>query len=168
MTALSANRETDRKDGALISVPVAASKVIYKGAMCKKNSSGYLVPAADAAGLQGQTYVAYEKVDNSSGADGAVKCRVYRKGIFLFAATSITQAMVGKRMFVVDDQTFDDAAGTNGIVAGRLVEFVSTTSGWIDIEQSLPYVGILTADADATYGQPEADLINEIKAALNA
>jgi hypothetical protein len=27
---------------------------------------------------------------------------------------------------------------------------------------------ITTANADATYGQPEADLINEIKAALNA
>jgi len=27
---------------------------------------------------------------------------------------------------------------------------------------------VATADADATYGQPEADLINELKAQLNA
>lgn len=27
---------------------------------------------------------------------------------------------------------------------------------------------VATADADATYGQPEADLINELKAKLNA
>lgn len=27
---------------------------------------------------------------------------------------------------------------------------------------------VATADADATYGQPEADLINEIKAQLNS
>lgn len=29
-------------------------------------------------------------------------------------------------------------------------------------------VNVATADADATYGQPEADLINELKAKFNA
>jgi hypothetical protein len=167
MAVLTDNRETDRKDGVLLAVPVKGSTTIYKGAQVAIDADGYLVPASDAAGLRGGM-VAYEKVDNSAGADGDVKCRVYRKGIFLFDASSITLAMVGDMMYVVDDQTFDEATGTNAIMAGRLVDFVSTTKGWIDIEGAFTRrVGILTADADATYGQPEADLINELKDALN-
>ncbi len=167
MAALSDNRETDRKDGILLAIPVKGSTIIYKGALVAIDANGFLVPASDTAALR-SGLVAYEKVDNSTGADGDVKCRCYRKGIFLFDATSITQAMVGQMMYVVDDQTFDDATGTNGIMVGRLVEHVSATKGWIDIEEAFTRrVGILTANADATYGQPEADLINEIKTALN-
>ena len=53
---------------------------------------------------------------------------------YLFAATSITQAMVGVNMVTVDDNTVDDIAGaTNDIVVGKLTEFVSTTSGWVHV-----------------------------------
>lgn len=167
MAVLTDNRETDRKDGVLLAIPVKGATKIYKGAQVAIDANGFLVPASDTADLRAGL-VAYEKVDNSTGADGDVKCRVYRRGIFLFDATSITLAMVGDMMYVVDDQTFDEAKGTNAIMAGRLVDFVSATKGWIDIEEaSTRRVGILTADADATYGQPEADLINELKNALN-
>ena len=167
MAALTDNRETDRKDGILLAIPVAASTTIYKGAQCAIDAAGNLVPASDTAALRGGL-VAYEKKDNSAGSAGDVKCRVYRRGIFLFAATAITLAMVGDMMYVVDDQTFDDSKGTNAIMAGRLVDYESATKGWIDIEEAFTRrVGILKADADATYGQPEADLINELKNALN-
>lgn len=33
--------------------------------------------------------------------------------------------------------------------------------------RSEPIADVATADADATYGQPEADLINELKAQVN-
>ena len=146
MAVLTDNRETDRKDGELLAVPVKGSTTIYKGAQVAIDANGYLVPASDTAGLRAGM-VAYEKVDNSAGADGALKCRVYRTGIFLLDATSITLAMVGDMMYVVDDQTFDDTVGTNGIMAGRLVEFVSTTKGWIDIEPA--FEGSVAAQAAA-------------------
>ena len=168
MAALTQNRETDRKDGVLLAIPVKGATTIYKGALVAIDSGGYLVPASDAANLRGGL-VAYEKKDNSAGADGAVKCRCYRKGVFLLDASSITQAMVGSMMYVVDDQTFDDATGTNGIMAGRLAEYVSATKGWIDIEPAFERrAAALVANADATYGQLEADLINELKTLLNA
>ena len=132
MGALTTNRETDRKDGFLLAVPVKGTTTIYKGAQVAIDADGYLVPATDTAGLKGGL-VAYEKIDNSAGADGDVRCRVYRRGIFLFDATSITLAMVGDMMFIVDDQTFDDSV-SNGVMAGRLVDYVSATKGWIDIE----------------------------------
>ena len=37
-----------------------------------------------------------------------------------------------------------------------------------DATQAAAVANVATADADATYGQPEADLINELKTKLNA
>jgi len=71
---------------------------------------------------------------NTTGADGAKNVRVRRQGVFEFDAASITQAMVGDPMYVVDDHTFDDAAGsTNDVKVGILVKYGSATKGWIDI-----------------------------------
>ena len=36
-------------------------------------------------------------------------------------------------MFASDDQTFDETKATNEPTVGILVEFVSSTSGWVDI-----------------------------------
>lgn len=109
--------------------PVAASTTIYKGTMVALNTSGYAVPAADTASFL-VVGVADAKVDNSTGAAGDLTVKV-RTGVALLSATSITQAMVGTMMYVVDDQNFDDTTGTNAIPAGVLVEYVSSTSGWV-------------------------------------
>ncbi len=132
MAALATDRITTWQDPDLQSYPIAASTKIYQGSIVMVNSSGFLVPAADAAGGK-VVGVAEKTVDNSAGSNGDLRVNV-RRGVFLLDATSITQAMVGTVMYVVDDHTFDDATGTNSIKAGRLVDFVSTTSGWILIE----------------------------------
>ena len=131
--APSSNRLTKEREPGITSYPVYQSTTIYEGSMVALNSSGYLVPAADAAGNK-VVGKADEMVDNASGASGAKYCRVKSGRQFLFAATSITQAMVGKAMYVVDDETFDDVGGTNYIKAGKLTEYVSATSGWIQID----------------------------------
>jgi hypothetical protein len=85
--------------------------------------------------------------------------------VFRMAASSITQAMVDKIMYVVDDSTVDDALNTNGVKAGRLVEYIGATEGWIEILGTMS-LGITTADgSDAATTQA---LANAIKAALNA
>ncbi|MCX8053104.1 MAG: hypothetical protein N3B12_04800, partial [Armatimonadetes bacterium] len=65
MTATTTARESKRKDGRLISYPMAAVK-IPKGALVNINAAGYATNASDTAG---ETFagVAYETVDNSSG-----------------------------------------------------------------------------------------------------
>ena len=137
MAVLAADIETARKAGGLKSY-LMGTDIIYKGGLVLINASGVVVAAPVAASAVGLKLagVAYEKVDNSAGA-GAKKCRVYTRGIFQFAASSITQAMVGQMMYLVDDQTIDDVPGAYGIPVGVLVEYVSTTSGWIDIEPAL-------------------------------
>ncbi len=163
MAAAASNRNTDRKDPGYKAYPVLASTRIYKGTLVAIDNAGYATPATNAANKR-VVGVADAEANNTGGASGAINV-VVREGVYRFAASSITQAMVGQMMYVVDDQTFDDAIGTAGIKAGRLVEFISTTEGWIFVKENS--IGAVVADADATFGQPEADLVNEIKNVLN-
>lgn len=164
MAALTKDRQTEKKNIGLKSYPVAASTKIYAGSLVAVNASGYAVPAADAAGLK-VVGVAKSQVDNSSGANGALTVNVESDILARFNASSITQAMVGQVMYVVDDNTFDDAVGTNGIKAGRLAEFISTTEGWIEVQPT--GAGVVDADADATYSSNEQTLINALKTFVN-
>ena len=163
--ALSADRQTQTKERGLKVYPVKASTCIYDGSLVALGSDGFAIPAANASAAR-VVGVARGRADNSAVAtDGAINVYVESPIIARFAASSITQAMVGQMMFVVDDQTFDDAIGTYGTKAGRLVEYISSTEGWIMVREQGP--GAVVANADATYGQPEADLINELKSVLN-
>lgn len=133
MPALTKDRATPYRDGIELEFPVAANGRIYAGSLVCANSSGYAVPAADTAGYR-FLGVALEQVDNTNGANGAKMVRVRRTGVFEFDALSITQAMVGTSMYVVDDHTIDDASGpVNDIRVGLLVKYVSDTKGWVDI-----------------------------------
>ncbi len=135
MAALTQDRATPYREGVEIEFPVAAGAKIFAGSLVCCNAQGYAVPGADTAGLK-FLGVALEQVDNSTGANGAKRIRLRRTGVFEFNAASITQAMVGDPMYVKDDQTFDDAAGTtNDVRVGVLVKYVSDTKGWIDISR---------------------------------
>jgi hypothetical protein len=131
MTALAADIITPMKESGLKSM-LMGTDIIYKGGMVAINTSGLAVAGQASAGYK-FAGVAAENVDDSAGAD-TKWCRVYTEGLFKFAATSITQAMVGQMMYLQDDQTIDDVpASAAAIPCGILVEYVSTTSGWIDI-----------------------------------
>jgi hypothetical protein len=165
LTALSANKDVPRKAGEIQSLLVEDNVHIYKGALVCLNADGYAIPAADAA----DNYVvgvAYEECDNTltGHSQGGKSVRVYTGGVFKVVASSITQAMVGEMMYVVDDQTVDDAVGTNGIKAGILVEYVSATSGWIAIVST---AGQAAVSADASDLATAITLVNEIKGIVN-
>jgi hypothetical protein len=133
MAALTKDRATPYRDGIELDFPVAANTKIYAGSLVCANATGYVMPAADTAGLK-FVGVAIEQMDNTSGANGALTIRLRRSGAFQFDAASITQAMVGTAMYIVDDHTMDDATGpTNDIRIGVLVKYVSDTQGWVDI-----------------------------------
>ena len=119
MTALAADKEVGRQEqGPWQVYKVAASTTIYQGAGVCINSSGYLVPAADTAGLK-SAGMAMEGKDNSTGSDGDLECKVAVTGKFPVVASSISQAMVGRMLFWVDDQTVDETT-TNWVPAGIL------------------------------------------------
>ena len=129
---------TPRQEGILFAFPVYQAVKIYAGSLvCIGAAHGYAIPGADAAGNI-CVGVAAEQVDNTSGNSGDKWIKVWRKGIFELPATSITQAMVGDPMYVVDDQTFDETDPGNGVICGRLVKFISVTRGLIDVDVAIP------------------------------
>jgi len=135
MTATTTAREAKRKDGRLISYPMAAVKV-PKGALVNINAAGYATNATDASG---ETFagVAYETVDNSAGSAGDLSIRVETSGTFVFVdgGGNGAQTDVGVAFKVVDNQTITDASTTNNLLAGIAVESISATLVRIRIDR---------------------------------
>jgi len=145
MTALAADRPASAiKETGLVAYPVAANVTIYKGGMVCINASGYAVPAADTSGFSNVVGVAHEKVAGGS-SNGTYNVRVRSNVVVLLGASSITQAMVGTAMYVVDDQTVDETSPANGIRAGILQRYVSATSGWVLIREPQTALGTVGA-----------------------
>ena len=145
MTSLTEDRLTEYQEGVLQAFPVKANAEIFAGSMvCIHGASGYAIPGADAAGNQ-FIGIAQEYVLGTT-SNGGKWVTVRRKGVFEFDASSITQAMVGDIMYMVDDQTFDETSPGNNVICGRLVEFISATRGRIDIEMAVP-VAVIAGDA---------------------
>ncbi len=132
--ALSSNAEIIEQEGKLLSVPVVASDIIYKGALVMINAAGFLAPAAPAAGSQ-LLGIAYEQVDNSAGAAGAVSCRVITEGCFVLKGTGFAQTNVGDQVFVTDDEIVTVTEGTGSKPrVGKIVKFLSSTQVLVKLE----------------------------------
>jgi hypothetical protein len=132
MTALTAERDTKQRSGAVFNRGVAASAVIFKGGLVALNAAGFLVPGAAATTLKADG-VAQATVTGSA-VNGEVTVDVER-GVFRFANSAagdaITRADIGNDCFIVDD---DQVAKTNGSstrsVAGR-IEDVDAQGVWV-------------------------------------
>ncbi len=130
--ALSAARSTkSRNKHSKRRLPMGVD-VIYAGGMVMMNAAGYLMPAAAESANGGVIGVATETVDNSGGSAGDKRCEI-EEGTFLFVATSISVGDNLAIMYASDDLTFDETQGSNEPIVGILVEFLSATSGWVEI-----------------------------------
>lgn len=135
MAALTADRNTPRRDAVQFEFPQATNTHIYAGAIVMLNASGYATPGATATG-QKCVGIAEAASDNNPGADGAVSVKV-RRGCFRFGNSgggdAIALADVGADCYIVDDQT---VAKTNGSstrsVAGKIRD-VDTAGVWVEI-----------------------------------
>jgi hypothetical protein len=135
MTATTTAREAKRKDGQIVSYPMAAVK-IPKGALVNINAAGFATNSTDAAS---ETFagVAYETVDNSAGNAGDLSIRVLTSGTFIFVDSggNGAQTDVGIEFKIVDNQSITDASTTNNIKAGIAVESISSTQVRIRIDR---------------------------------
>ncbi len=121
--ALTANREVDHYiDQELRSFQVAAAKHFYKGALVGLASTGYAQPLTAGDPFLG---VAYEDVDNTTGANGALAVRVYTLGDFGHALSGAAIADVGRPVFASDDDTLTFTGSANTYV-GFVQDFVTT------------------------------------------
>lgn len=133
MVALTADRKTDKREGRLDDIPVAAVKV-YAGSLVCINTAGYLAPAANTAGFR-LAGVSAEYVDNAAGAAGAVRCRVMRDHWHRYAIGSVAITDIGKKLYVADDQTVTLTPGN--VPAGVMAAYISATEVWLDIAPAL-------------------------------
>ena len=131
MAALSAKRVTKsrgitRKTRYLME----ASTTCYAGGMVCIKSTGVAIPAAAASGNKQVVGVAAATVTSAASGSYYVECL---EGEFNFAADTLQQEDVGAIVYADDDQTIDETQASNAPVAGKLIEYVSASEGWVRI-----------------------------------
>lgn len=139
MTALTQDRNTPRTEGDIRQGGVAASTLIYAGALVMRNAAGYIVKGQTATGLVGVGR-AEERVDNSGGANGALTVN-FRPGCYRYAnsaaADEITIADIGAKCFAVDDQTVAKTDGTSTRSPAGIIEDVDAQGVWVRVDEAL-------------------------------
>jgi hypothetical protein len=129
--ALSADRNTPRRTGDVISLPAAAAKLFYAGAIVARDAAGNATPGATAADILGMGRCKAQ-VDNSAGLAGAVRVEI-EKGIFHFknsVADPVVVADIGANCYIVDDETVSHT-DNNQSVAGIVFD-VDANGVWVD------------------------------------
>jgi hypothetical protein len=133
MPALQQPYEAHEREGLIVAYPVKANARIWKGALVCVDNTGYLVPASDTANLR-FVGVAFESVDNTGGASGAKRCRVVKRGTFVYNRIgSFTQADIGTTARAVTDNEVAKTS-TNNIVVGTVVELLDDSRVRIRID----------------------------------
>lgn len=139
-------RDKGRKDGDLISVPMAAEK-IYKGSLVFANANGYAsnTPTASEPFIG----VAHETVDNSGGSAGDLEIRVWTTGVFNFIIAASADNDFGVEVYcdnAVSNQAVNVVDPGVGPKVGRLVSNCSDTDtdAWVRIDG---YAMAVNADA---------------------
>lgn len=133
--ALAKDRDTQRRDGVLLSDPVAAGAKIYAGALVALNAAGDAVPAS-AVAAQKTRGVAQALADNTGGAAGAIKASA-RRGVFCFknsaAGDLVARADIGASCYVVDDETVAKTNGAGARPVAGLIRDVDATGVWVEV-----------------------------------
>ena len=131
--ALSKDRMTPAREGALFRVKVKGATRIHAGGLIAADA-GYAKPAAREAGLVALGR-AEEAVDNSSGSDGDAYVLV-RRGVFLWGNSAgggaVGQAEVGKNVYMADDESVDKRSASSS-VAGKCLE-VGSEGVWVETQ----------------------------------
>lgn len=112
--ALTANRDVDHYiDQELRSFQIAASQNVFKGALVGLAAGGYAQPLTAGDRFVG---IAYEEMDNTSGADGDLSVRVYTLGDFGMTLTGATIADIGRPVFASGDNTLTFTGNGNSYI----------------------------------------------------
>ena len=120
---LSANANINHfVDQELREFPVAAAVHVYRGARVGLDPAGYLKPFVPGDLFAG---ISYEEGDNSSGAAGAKKCRVYVLGDFELTITGVALTDAGAPVFATADNT-QALTGHPDAYMGRVVHYLSS------------------------------------------
>lgn len=130
MTALTADRNTPRREGILVTDPVAASTVIFAGAMYSLDASGNAVKATGAG--KPARAVAESGADNGTGAAGA-QFVDGRRGVYRFdnsTTAPLARSAILGLAYIEDDQTVCATVASG--IAGTVID-VDEDGVWVDV-----------------------------------
>jgi len=130
---LSKDRNTPRREGDMLYLPVAANTKIYAGAFVAVDADGNAVPGSESTGIKAAGR-ADEFVDNTDGSAGD-KHILVRRGVFKWknsAVDPITSSDILGICYIVDDETVarTDGTGTRS-EAGKVLE-VDSDGVWVE------------------------------------
>ena len=132
MAALTKDRNTPRRDGEFIRVPVKAATTIYAGSLVASPAAGHAEPASAAQNLKALGR-AEELADNSGGAAGDISVLV-RRGVFRWAnsagAGELANTDIGADAYFADDQTVTKASAGSS-KAGKVLA-VDSEGVWVE------------------------------------
>ena len=135
MAALQTDRNTQMRDGELISAPVKSGVKIYAGAIVVAED-GYAAPGKKAENL---VYLgrAEEQVDNTAtdAKDGDRSVLLRRGRAFKWTNSTgngaVGQAEFGKKVYIVDDQTVTKTAAGASDTGAAVVVGIESDGVWI-------------------------------------
>ena len=166
--ALSADKNTPRRDGELYSYPCAAAKQFYKGQIVFLDSSGNAEPATAATG---KICAGVSQMNQlSTTAALAAEFLDVRTGIFHFAnsvADAVAKDDIGSVVYAEDDQTIMKTLGTNSPV-GYMVD-IDSDGVWVQMHSpnnANPSGALLVANnlSDATAATARANIAANLMA----
>ena len=128
--ALTADRNTPRAAGYLLVQGMAASVVVFAGALIMRNAAGYLTKGATATGSVGVGRAEERRTGGANAGDEKLKAR---PGSYWFknstAGDAITVAEIGDVCFIVDDEQVAKTSGTNTRSPAGFIEDVDAVMG---------------------------------------
>ncbi|MGE5607421.1 MAG: hypothetical protein ACM3YE_17245 [Bacteroidota bacterium] len=134
MTALAEDRNTPRKDGDLLELPMSGTVAIFAGALTCVSTLGNAVPGRTDTDLKAAGR-AEESVDNTTG-DAGDKTVKIRRGVFKFEndeTDPVTAANILSDCYVVDDQTVAATDGSSTRSKAGKVLGVEDDGVWVEI-----------------------------------
>lgn len=135
MAALTADKLREYQDEPQKGYGPAAVDVFYEGALLCWNASGNLAPAADTANFN-FAGICTKYVDNSGGSAGDVQVEFEHGHVEKIAYSgSVTAAMAGESVTVVDDQTVGLAGDTTNDVEVGTIERHESGFVWVAIRR---------------------------------
>ncbi|MFZ6655658.1 hypothetical protein [Undibacterium sp. TJN19] len=138
MTAATSDRNSLRRDGSVYEHPMKAATKIYAGTMVVIDPATNLaIPGKTATGLK-SVGVAQCLADNSTGADGDIRVRVFRgpENVYRFANSGggdlIVLGDIQAPCYMVDDSTVAKTSATNTRSVAGTIRDVDVGGVWVE------------------------------------
>lgn len=116
--------------------PVQAATKLWQGQAIGINATDGMAEALGA----GKVFVGFAEkdVDNSLGADGAVRVRVRARGRVKLTVVGVDATKIGDPVFATDSDAFTLTSAANRAQIGRVLQYESGTICWVEYNLTDP------------------------------